>query len=152
MRHISSVRSPSLFFFSNLKVLSLTLHCNLSLQISKITFEKPMSEIPDWDDRIRSVRWVDVSTTVKRSSDGDTRSVAADVNASMGFFSLLQIVKWYNNLGKQLNGLFENFRSTASYSFQAAVLQSIQCSCAHKNASFFSISWSNCLTSMVCDE
>jgi hydrocephalus-inducing protein len=28
--------------------------------IIKITFDRPVNEIPDWDDRMRSVKWIDV--------------------------------------------------------------------------------------------
>ncbi|CAF1435300.1 unnamed protein product, partial [Didymodactylos carnosus] len=28
--------------------------------ITKITFEQPTNEIPDWDDRMRSIKWIDV--------------------------------------------------------------------------------------------
>ncbi|XP_046359897.2 hydrocephalus-inducing protein homolog isoform X3 [Haliotis rufescens] len=32
-------------------------------KVSKITFEKPMDQVPDWDDRIRTVKWVENPTT-----------------------------------------------------------------------------------------
>jgi hydrocephalus-inducing protein len=28
--------------------------------IIKITFDRPVNEIPDWDDRMRSIKWIDV--------------------------------------------------------------------------------------------
>ena len=32
----------------------------LLCSITKITFDRPVNEVPDWDDRMRSVKWVDV--------------------------------------------------------------------------------------------
>jgi len=32
----------------------------LLCSITKITFDRPVNEIPDWDDRMRSVKWIDV--------------------------------------------------------------------------------------------
>ena len=29
-------------------------------KLIRITFEKPLADVADWDDRIRSVKWVDV--------------------------------------------------------------------------------------------
>ena len=37
-------------------------------KISKITFDKPLSEVADWDDRIRCVKWVDVHAATGRPS------------------------------------------------------------------------------------
>ena len=39
--------------------------------ITKITFDRPVNEIPDWDDRMRSIKWVDSPTHA--SADGETQ-------------------------------------------------------------------------------
>ncbi len=35
----------------------------LLCSITKITFDRPVNEIPDWDDRMRSIKWIDEPTT-----------------------------------------------------------------------------------------
>lgn len=34
----------------------------VSARVVKITFDKPADQITDWDDRIKTVKWVDVGT------------------------------------------------------------------------------------------
>lgn len=32
----------------------------VAARVVKITFEKPAEQVSDWDDRIRTVKWVDI--------------------------------------------------------------------------------------------
>lgn len=41
----------------------------VSARIIKITFEKPADQVSDWDDRIRTVKWVDVGPTPTQTAD-----------------------------------------------------------------------------------
>jgi hydrocephalus-inducing protein len=45
----------------------------LLCSITKITFDRPVNEIPDWDDRMRSVKWIDVPQPT--SDNPDTQRV-----------------------------------------------------------------------------
>ncbi|KAK7505819.1 hypothetical protein BaRGS_00003090 [Batillaria attramentaria] len=38
-------------------------------RVVKITFEKPIEQVSDWDDRIRTVKWVDVGPTPTQTAD-----------------------------------------------------------------------------------
>ena len=38
-------------------------------RIVKITFDKPTEQVSDWDDRIRTVKWVDVGPTPAHTVD-----------------------------------------------------------------------------------
>lgn len=38
-------------------------------RVVKITFNKPMDQVSDWDDRIRTVKWVDVGPTLTQTAD-----------------------------------------------------------------------------------
>ena len=48
-------------------------------KLSRITFQLPADQVPDWDDRMRTVKWVDVlrntpgSFAAKRKVSGDIR-------------------------------------------------------------------------------
>lgn len=35
--------------------------------ITKITFDRPINEVPDWDDRMRSIKWIDVAPSANES-------------------------------------------------------------------------------------
>jgi hydrocephalus-inducing protein len=39
-------------------------------KVTKITFDKPLDKVSDWDDRIRTVKWIDVPTSPQPSSEG----------------------------------------------------------------------------------
>ncbi|XP_070194710.1 hydrocephalus-inducing protein homolog isoform X4 [Littorina saxatilis] len=39
-------------------------------KVMKITFDKPTDQVSDWDDRIRTVKWVDVGPTPTQTADG----------------------------------------------------------------------------------
>jgi hydrocephalus-inducing protein len=39
-------------------------------KITKILFDKPVNQVADWDDRMRTVKWVDVSQAPASASDG----------------------------------------------------------------------------------
>lgn len=41
--------------------------------ITKITFDRPVNEIPDWDDRMRSVKWIDVAQPVVDPTNPETQ-------------------------------------------------------------------------------
>ena len=43
----------------------------VACKITKITFEKPANEVTDWDDRLRTVKWVDVSPTPAPGNTAD---------------------------------------------------------------------------------
>lgn len=43
----------------------------LLCSITKITFDRPVNEVPDWDDRMRSIKWIDVSPGAAESSNAD---------------------------------------------------------------------------------
>jgi len=45
----------------------------LLCSITKITFDRPINEIPDWDDRMRSVKWIDVPQPIIDSTSSDTQ-------------------------------------------------------------------------------
>ncbi|ESO91099.1 hypothetical protein LOTGIDRAFT_122343, partial [Lottia gigantea] len=38
----------------------------VNCKVSKISFDKPMEQVADWDDRIRTVKWVDNTTALER--------------------------------------------------------------------------------------
>ena len=38
-------------------------------RIVKITFDKPADQVADWDDRIRTVKWVDRGSTPTQTAD-----------------------------------------------------------------------------------
>ncbi|XP_064641495.1 hydrocephalus-inducing protein-like isoform X2 [Lineus longissimus] len=42
-------------------------------KITKITFDKPVNQVADWDDRMRTVKWVDVSQVSAATSDGSVK-------------------------------------------------------------------------------
>ncbi|CAH1779299.1 unnamed protein product [Owenia fusiformis] len=42
-------------------------------KITKITFDKPNNEIADWDDRMRTVKWVDVTPPVPATADSSMK-------------------------------------------------------------------------------
>ena len=42
--------------------------------ITKITFDRPVNEIPDWDDRMRSIKWVDVGHLASAVDSDQSRS------------------------------------------------------------------------------
>ena len=42
----------------------------VNCKVSKITFDKPLDKVSDWDDRIRTVKWIDVPTSPQPSSEG----------------------------------------------------------------------------------
>ena len=48
----------------------------LLCSITKITFDRPINEVPDWDDRMRSVKWIDVSPSSADSNVGDQQRPA----------------------------------------------------------------------------
>ncbi len=39
-------------------------------KITKITFDKPVHEVTDWDDRLRTVKWVDLSAPAASVTEG----------------------------------------------------------------------------------
>ena len=41
--------------------------------ITKITFDRPTNEIPDWDDRMRSIKWIDSVPSTAESINPDTQ-------------------------------------------------------------------------------
>ncbi|CAD5117498.1 DgyrCDS6267 [Dimorphilus gyrociliatus] len=41
---------------------------NISCKMTKITFDKPVNEVQDWDDRTRSVKWVDAGSAPPTST------------------------------------------------------------------------------------
>jgi hydrocephalus-inducing protein len=43
----------------------------LLCSITKISFDRPVNEVPDWDDRLRSVKWVDVPQQPTDSANPD---------------------------------------------------------------------------------
>ena len=43
----------------------------LLCSITKITFDRPVNEVPDWDDRMRSIKWIDVPPTTSDPSSAD---------------------------------------------------------------------------------
>ncbi|CAF3321831.1 unnamed protein product [Rotaria socialis] len=45
----------------------------LLCSIIKITFDRPVNEVPDWDDRMRSVKWIDVSAPATDSTNAETQ-------------------------------------------------------------------------------
>ena len=47
--------------------------CEIPAKVCKITFDKPVSEVADWDDRLRSVKWVDANLGTKPTSAGSGR-------------------------------------------------------------------------------
>ncbi len=45
----------------------------LLCSIIKITFDRPINEIPDWDDRMRSVKWIDAPQATVDPTNPDTQ-------------------------------------------------------------------------------
>jgi hydrocephalus-inducing protein len=45
----------------------------LLCSIIKITFDRPVNEIPDWDDRMRSIKWVDSPQAINDSTNPDAQ-------------------------------------------------------------------------------
>ncbi|XP_033116735.1 hydrocephalus-inducing protein homolog isoform X2 [Anneissia japonica] len=43
----------------------------INAKISKITFDKPIDQVADWDDRLRTVKWVDITMASTRPSTND---------------------------------------------------------------------------------
>ena len=41
--------------------------------ITKINFDRPVNEVPDWDDRMRSVKWIDVPQGAADATNPDTQ-------------------------------------------------------------------------------
>jgi hydrocephalus-inducing protein len=39
--------------------------------ITKITFDRPINEVPDWDDRMRSIKWIDAPQSTNDSTNPD---------------------------------------------------------------------------------
>ncbi|KAK3085440.1 hypothetical protein FSP39_003318 [Pinctada imbricata] len=46
----------------------------VNCKIVKITFDKPADKVADWDDRIRTVKWIDIPTSPQPSSDGTNKA------------------------------------------------------------------------------
>ena len=46
-----------------------------SCEVKKILFSKPLSQVPDWDDRMKSIRWVK-NRTVATAPEGGNREIA----------------------------------------------------------------------------
>ncbi|XP_033625714.1 hydrocephalus-inducing protein homolog [Asterias rubens] len=45
----------------------------INCKVCKITFDKPVDQVPDWDDRLRTVKWVDIPVAALRPpTSGDT--------------------------------------------------------------------------------
>jgi hydrocephalus-inducing protein len=47
----------------------------LLCSIIKINFDRPVNEIPDWDDRMRSVKWIDVPQPTLDPTNPDAQRV-----------------------------------------------------------------------------
>ncbi|CAF1106189.1 unnamed protein product [Rotaria sordida] len=67
--HASCTKDIQVTFKTN-KPIQLTKE-KILCSIIKITFDRPINEVPDWDDRMRSVRWIDVSQPIVDSTNPD---------------------------------------------------------------------------------
>lgn len=46
----------------------------INCKVTKITFDKPQDKVSDWDDRIRTVKWIDIPTSPQPSSEGGAKA------------------------------------------------------------------------------
>lgn len=56
---------------------------DIKCKVSKIMFQQPADQVPDWDDRMRTVKWVDVPKNMLWTFS-TKRKVSRDFNHKSG--------------------------------------------------------------------
>lgn len=57
---------------------------NVNCRVCKIVYNQPLSRVADWDDRMRSVKWVPVASLSPRGTTGVVHDTAGDAVAEQG--------------------------------------------------------------------
>ncbi|GAB1599203.1 hypothetical protein Ahia01_000197500, partial [Argonauta hians] len=64
---------------------------NILCSVKKITFDKPLLQVPDWDDRIHVIKWIELESTPQSTTLPDNATVR-DITAS-GYHKRTKVVE-----------------------------------------------------------
>ncbi|XP_074644164.1 hydrocephalus-inducing protein homolog [Tubulanus polymorphus] len=69
-------------------------------KLTKITFDKPVNEVADWDDRMRIVKWVDIAPPATASADGSKTPGSATTRPAKKKVVETEVEPVFNEIGE----------------------------------------------------